>query len=469
MPATRREFLNAAGVVSAAAMFDGCGPIRLPDNSHCPLPDLPATVSGHLFENWSRTIRFGPKAFVRPRCEAEVQRLVTQSFRDRCCVRTQGAGHSFSQLLPTADTLVTLDDLKPDGVIRVDGHRVTVSGGLRLRDLIRLLRRQDPPLGLRNLGSITRQSIAGATATGTHGSGLTLGALSTQVAGMRLVDGTSTARVVTGSDQVDLAAARISLGALGIVTQVMLDCVPDYLLEYTAYATDLEDIIQNIDELNQNNDRVVVWWFVNDVLPRDFVILITKNAVRDGSRLLSSASEGRKRLRKDDTSLLRSVARESTKGGRRRLLHFVRPYDEVLTIPLLPVYHRECEYAIPISTTARALKMLRAVVEEGDISLRLPIELRTVDSDDVLLSPCRGRRVCYIGASTLVNSTEVFERFEPLMKSLEGRPHWGKNFTATQDEVQRWYGPGYDDFVRVRATFDPQRVFSNSMLNELFP
>jgi L-gulonolactone oxidase len=156
--------------------------------------------------------------------------------------------------------------------------------------------------------------------------------------------------------------------------------------------------------------------------------------------------------------------------GFTRIRHVVSRYDEALTIPLLPVFHRECEYAIAVEKTVEALKAMREVLEEGDFSLTLPVEVRFVAKDDILLSPCHGRDVCYIGASTLLNSTEAFERFEPIMKSLGGKPHWGKNFTITQREVaQDMYPATYETFRAVRDQFDPKRVFANSMLNELFP
>jgi FAD/FMN-containing dehydrogenase len=290
-----------------------------------------------------------------------------------------------------------------------------------------------------------------------------------------MVTGNGDVHTITEQDTQDLAAARINLGALGIITEVTLECVPDHQLEYTAYMTTLEDVIGEIDDLNEENDRVVLWWMLLPLMRRDTVVLITKNSVggprgtlaRKGLEVGSSVS--RKRLPKGEKEL-REVARAAPVRGLKTIRHIVADYDEALTIPLLPMFHRECEYAIPAEKTIEALKAIREVLEEGDLSLDLPLEMRFVARDDILLSPCNGRAVCYIGASTLLNSTEVFERFEPLMKSLGGRPHWGKNFTLTQEEVAKdMYPATYEIFRAVRDRFDPKRVFANSMLTELFP
>jgi L-gulonolactone oxidase len=474
MTMTRRGFMQRAGLAVAAGALGACRPCT-PNVSGAILGAIngvPCDTS-HEFENWAHTIEFRPRRFCRPRTEAEVVAIVKDALATGTHVRTQGAGHSFSQLLPTSDTLVTLDDLQ--GSVSVDSNHVTVSGGIRLKNLITELR--DRKLALRNLGSITEQSIAGAFSTGTHGTGLKLGAIATQVIGVRLVTGNGDVHTITEQEAENLAAARINVGALGIITQVTLDCVADHKLEYTAYLTTFDGVLPHIDQLIHENDRVVLWWLLPPFCPRDAVILITKNCVgHPVSDIITQGLEPANGVRQQrlakDLGLLRKLASRPPKSGFRlkKIFHFVDDYDKVLTIPLLPVYHRECEYAIPLGRTVEALRAMREVVEEGDISLSLPVEVRFVAHDDSLLSPCYQRDVSYVGASTLTNSTEVFERFEPLMKRLGGKPHWGKNATITQDEIATvMYPQTYNRFRNVRDSFDPKRVFTNSVLTELFP
>jgi FAD/FMN-containing dehydrogenase len=468
---TRRAFVEQAGLAVASGLLGGaCRP--------CPtdvagsileaVNGVPSSAS-HTFDNWAHTISFRPRRFCRPRTEAEVVTIVKNALAGGTHVRTQGAGHSFSQLLPTSDTLMTLDDF--DVPITVDGHRVTVSGGIRLKHLIPELRKRK--LGLRNLGSITEQSIAGAFSTGTHGSGLKIGAISTQVVGVRLVDGKGDVRTITEQQAEHLSAARINLGALGVITQVTLDCVDDYQLEYSAYLTSFDAVFPHIEQLSQQNDRFVLWWLLPPDCPRDTAIVITKNVVgHPVSDVLKPAVEERldssPQALSKEPGTLRKLAMRAPKQAFKRIIHYVGPYNQVLTIPLLPVFHRECEYAIPVANTGKALTAIRDFVEEGDLSLSLPLEVRFVANDDILLSPSYDGPVSYIGASTLVNSSEVFERFEPLMKRLGGKPHWGKNATTTQEEVKRMYPATYERFRQVRDTLDPTRVFTNTLLTEMF-
>lgn len=432
--------------------------------------------TNHTFENWSETIRFRPAIYAEPTSVADLQTIVSNAATDKSHIRVQGAGHSFSQLLPTAGTLVSLDELKLP-IVR-NGDEVTVPGGIRLKHLIKELRKLGR--GLRNLGSITEQSIAGATATGTHGTGLRLGALHTQIKSAKLVDGAGQVRTV--STPADLAAVRLSLGALGVITEVTLDTVPDYKLEYCAYLCRLDDILGRIDQLNQENERMLFWWFLPPVGPRDCVIVITKNPVGhppgwlDGAADLAGMSvlggilRGRRLSVDTLLGILGGVVGHLVGSGPRRILRFVDDYDDVLTIPLLPVYHRECEFAIPAEHTKEAVEQMRRVFDEGDMSLRLPVEVRFVAPDDALLSPSRDRAngVAYIGASTLDNATEVFERFEPLMRDFSGRPHWGKNFTLRKADIAAMYPATYATFQAARASFDPGGVFSNTFLDDLF-
>ena len=163
------------------------------------------------------------------------------------------------------------------------------------------------------------------------------------------------------------------------------------------------------------------------------------------------------------------VLRLFQRSGCQRVLHRTGRYDRELTLPLLPVFHREFEYAFPTENAAPVLKALKAVFEEHDIAITLPVEVRWVARDNTLLSPCHGRDVCYIGVSSQPNANEVNARVEPIFKFYGGRPHWGKHFSLTRREVQEMYPDTYDTFARIRKELDPNGVFGNTLLRELFP
>jgi FAD/FMN-containing dehydrogenase len=281
---------------------------------------------------------------------------------------------------------------------------------------------------------------------------------------MRLVTGTGDVLAITAKDTDLLRAARVNLGALGIVTEVTLQCVADYDLVYTAYACSFSDALAKIDDLNKTNTRVRLWWLVPPIGPKDLVLITTMNPPDPGT----SPDDGLP-FPMDIVGLFSMIG--DFLGGKpdcSPFLQFQGHYDDILTIPLLPVLHRECEYAIPVEHTVEALQALKRIVDEENLSLTLPIEIRFVRGDDTLLSPANGRDVCYIGAATQPNAIEVFERVEPIMRSFGGRPHWGKCYSLTRDDLQRMYPDSYETFNKLRAELDPHGVFSNELLRRLF-
>ena len=426
--------------------------------------------SGHTFENWAHTLRFKPQWYCRPTTEQDVQKLVTDARARKGRVRTMGAGHSFSQLLATDDTLVSLDGMNDDW-IAVQGREVTVAAGIRLKELIKALKGRN--LALKNLGSVTEQSIAGAIATGTHGTGIGFGSLPTQVVGAKLVDGRG--NVVSVPKDERLKAVSLSLGALGILTEVTIDCVDFYRLEYNAYVAKFDHVMANLDRLVSENQRVLLWWLV-PLFGRDEVVVVTKNEPGTPLGVLAEAGDPVnlpfgtpvRPLSMEVDGLWSLLAAQGSPTNRfKRILHFTADYDDALTLPLLPVFHTECEYAIPAQNAVEALERLRGVVEESDLRLKLPVEVRFGAQDDLFLSPANSGMSCWIGASTEKNTAEVYARFEPLMLEFGGRPHWGKHFTLTRKAIQSMYGTSYDRFLEVRDELDPDRVFANSFLTHV--
>lgn len=242
--------------------------------------------TGYRFRNWSRTVEFRADRLVEPRSEAEIVEIVKEAREKGTTVRPVGSGHSFSQIVTTADTLLSLDE--QEEAVSWNDNLVTVHAGMQLKDLIDVLKRLEPSLALRNMGSVTEQTIAGAISTGTHGTGLGLGAMPTQVRVLRLVDGTGTVRSLDGSSMTELRAARLSLGMLGIITHVTLECVPYYEVDYDVYLCDFDEIIDDIDELSEENERVLLWWHIPFFLTRK-VAVVTKNRAGTGPVLGSEA------------------------------------------------------------------------------------------------------------------------------------------------------------------------------------
>jgi L-gulono-1,4-lactone dehydrogenase len=430
--------------------------------------------SNYTFENWAHTLKFKPDRFCEPDTEADVIKIVKEALATNGSVRTTGGGHSWSHFVVTDKTLIQLDKLRKPLIADVLNRRYTVQAGIRLKELISNLATADG-LAMKNLGSITEQSIAGAISTGTHGTGIRLGNLSSSIVGMNLVTGTGDLLTIKESDKDLLDAARVSIGALGIITQVTIDVVPLYELEHTTYLCKFDDVIDKLDTLNQENERFLLWWLVAPIGPKDNVLVITMNPPGTPAGILGQAGVpaggvGEAAPPMDTNDLLSMVLKLFFPPGKtfHQILKRKDRYDRILTIPLIPVLHREFEYAIPAANAPEALRQLRRIIDEGDISTTLPVEVRYVAKDNSLMSPARGRDVCYIGVSTQPNANEVYARVEPVMKDLGGRPHWGKHFTLRRSEVEAMYPDSYDKFRQIRKELDPKGVFANTLIHQLF-
>jgi L-gulonolactone oxidase len=258
------------------------------------------------------------------------------------------------------------------------------------------------------------------------------------------------------------SAARVSMGSLGLITQVTLQCVPFYDVELKAWKAGFGDISTQaaINQLITSNQRVRLWWFLPPLAGAE-ILVTTMNDIPDGH----------------DTAIpeaLFAFLQFLTEGTQSHPLTLRGPYHKMLTLPFHELKHRECEYAIPVEKTAEALTALKEIVDEGEFKTDLPIEVRFVKGDDIMMSPANGRDVCYIGVNTKAHNedpsaNELFARFEPLMKQLGGRPHWGKHFTLTPDDLTRMYGANYDTFKQIRHQLDPTGLFENTLIRNLFP
>ena len=419
-------------------------------------------TSNYTFRNWAQTITCKPASYCQPDTENDVVQIVQQAVQNGKRVRTVGAGHSWAPAVLTTDVLVNLDRMAGVSQITMPSMKVKVQADTRLKQLIPRLRQDN--LGLKNIGSITEQSIAGAISTGTHGTGLTLANIGTQIIGARLVDGAGNIVTVTEAEPDRLNAIRLSLGALGVITELTIQCVADYDLEFAAYWHKFDSIVDQMETLAQQNTRVKFWWLIAPVGAKNDVIMTTENPV--AGPVSPTPITGP--LPMDAVDLFNTFFHLVGGGGSSTpFMKYTARYDQVVTIPLLPVFHRECEYALPIGKTAEALRAFKRVVDEQNLSLTLPLEVRFVGKDDTLLSPAFHQDVSYIGIATQPNANEAIERFEPIVKRLGGRPHWGKCFSMTRAEAEAMY-PGYQTFRTIRNQLDPNGTFSNEFLKYFF-
>jgi len=421
------------------------------------------------WRNWGRTVVARPRAAFRPRSEPELCEIVRSAAHEGSRVKAVGAGHSFSAIAATDGRLIRLD--RYAGVLRVDRAQRTakVQAGIRLRQLSETLLAHG--LALPNLGDIAYQSLAGAIATATHGTGRTLGNLATFVRGLSLVAADGEVLACSPDERPELfRAARVGLGALGIVSTVTLQCVPAFPLHALEMPIRLDAVLEALDEHIDGNDHFEFFW-----VPHTGWALTKRNNRTD--RPL--APRGRWTEFRDDVLLGNLAFGLLCRLGRfrpqwiPRLSHalpssgrvdYVDQSHRVFASPRL-VRFAEMEYAIPRPAAREAISRLVAMVKERGFLLSFPVEVRFVAADDIPLSPAYGRETCYIAVHVFhgMPFEPYFRAVEEIMSDYGGRPHWGKIHFQSADTLRALY-PEWERFQAVRRALDPEQRFANPYL-----
>ncbi|HEY2315510.1 MAG TPA: D-arabinono-1,4-lactone oxidase [Streptosporangiaceae bacterium] len=440
--------------------------------------------AGSDWRNWAGNVTASPRRIASPGSAAEVADEVRRAASDGQTIRMTGSGHSFTPTAVTDGVLLRPDRLTAIRSIDAAAGTVTVEAGCPLHVLnAELLARG---LSLANMGDIQVQTVAGATQTGTHGTGRDVGGMAAQVAGLELVlaDG----RIVTcsadspdggltgpdGSPANLLDAARVGLGALGIVTAVTFGVVPAFLLEAREEPMSWTQVISHLDELTTDNEHFEFYWF-----PHSEGCLTKRNNRSDGpARPLP-----RWRYLVDDEFLSNSVFGLTNQVARRvpaaiPAINSVaakalgsRTYTDaaykVFTSPRR-VRFKEEEYAVPRAALSDVLAEVRSLFQRRDWRISFPIEVRVTPSDDVWLSTAYGRDSAYVAIHVFHSAPheQYFTDVEAVMTSVGGRPHWGKMHTRDADYFRGAY-PRMAEFVALRDHLDPDRRFGNAYLRQV--
>ncbi len=427
------------------------------------------------WSNWARNVRCAAAAIERPASEEAVARAVRQAARARERLRPIGAGHSSSPLA-AGDRLISLERCRRVLALDARARTVTVEGGIRLCELNEAL--SGAGLALANVPAICEPTIAGAISTATHGTGLRHGGLAEHVRALRLVAGDGSIVEIGERDGDLLAAARVGLGALGVITAVTLDCVQAFDVRLTETAGDLDGVIEALDDLLAA-DHAGFWWE-----PRS-----DRVHVRLGSRTVAASV----RRRPPRAGRRRSAADRGYEAGLWAASHAPRllgPVSRAAGIALLPRSReradrgdlalsgvagiRACasEHAIPLAAARRALTLLRELFATEPFEAQFPVDVRFGAADGAWLSPAHGRASCHIGLLSHrpfgrgLPHERLFREAGRLLGALGGRPHWGKVHDWSAADCRRAY-PRWEDFRRVRAELDPRGTFLNDHLGGL--
>ncbi|HWU46694.1 MAG TPA: D-arabinono-1,4-lactone oxidase [Humibacter sp.] len=430
------------------------------------------TATGALWRNWGRSVAITPMRVERPADAAAVQRAVIAASSHGLTVKAVGAGHSFSPIALAPDVQLDLERLT--GIVEVDREqgRVRLRAGTRLHRLPHLLAPYG--LALENLGDIDRQTLAGATSTGTHGTGGRFGGLATQIVALTLVSGDGELLTINETENAELLpAARLGLGALGVLVDITLQCVPAFVLHALERPEPLEQVIDAYLQRSATEDHFEFYWFPHTATA------LTKTNTRlpaDAERHPLSAA-GRW---VDDELLANGVYRLVCAAGTAaggvippfsRLAQRLTGNREFtddshrVFVSNRGVRFREMEYALPRAAVPEALRAVRALIDARGWRISFPVEVRSAAADDNWMSTAYGRQTGYIAVHRYhrEDPTEYFAAVESIMLEHDGRPHWGKMHSRSAAGLRSAY-PRFDDFIAARDRLDPNRVFANPYL-----
>jgi len=431
------------------------------------------TRTAATWRNWAGDERCRPAAVARPGSIEEISEAIARAAGQDRRIRVAGAGHSFSDVALTDGVQLRLEELTR--VLDVDraSGLVRVQAGITISELN--LRLAEHGLALENLGDVDAQTIAGAICTATHGTGAKLRNISAQVSELTLVlaDG-STMQCSEERDPEVFRAARVGLGALGVVAEVTLGCVPAFTLRGVDAPAPLAETLERFEELALGNDHFELF-----VFPHAGVALTrTNNRTEEAPR-----PRGRVSAYANDVLLTNHAFGLICRAGRRfpgripqlnrlvtRLAGSSERIDRSDRIFASPrsVRFTEMEYALAREHTPEAVRRVMALVPARGFAVPFPIEVRTVAADDAFLSTAAGRDSGYVAVHMYegMEWEPYFRAVEAIMDELGGRPHWGKRHFQTAQTLRGRY-PDWDRFQAVRARLDPEGRFANAWTDRI--
>ncbi|UYN84753.1 MAG: FAD-binding protein [Microcella sp.] len=433
------------------------------------------TGTAKPWRNWARTEQVTPARVERPASADEVADAIARARTGGLAVKPIGSGHSFTGIAVAPGVQLDLTDLA--GLTAIDSSTglVTLAAGTKLHDASALL--HEHGLAFENLGDIDVQSISGAVSTGTHGTGRAFGGLATQLRAVTLATADGRLLSISPTENADLwPAARLGLGALGVLVDLTVQTVPTFVLAADEHPEPLDAVLDDWPNRSAQADHVEFYWFPHTKLA------LTRNNTRLPADAPRTATRRLQRwvddelLGNDLYGLLCRIGglAPGTVPGINRLAsgvafnRTVADYSHRVFATQRRVRFRELEYSVPLDAVAPAMRELDRVIEARGWRVTFPVEVRATAADDVWLSTAYGRESSYIAVHRYIRDDhrEYLAAAESIMRAHDGRPHWGKLHSRTADDLRPAY-PRFDDFVAVRDRLDPERLFANPYLDRV--
>ncbi|TGQ73309.1 MAG: FAD-binding protein [Mesorhizobium sp.] len=420
----------------------------------------------NAWSNWSGFVQAAPRLMASPADAGELGDLVRNAPGP---VRVAGAGHSFTPLVASQGTIVSLE--KIEGLVSHDAanSRARVRAGTRLGALMHIL--QGIGQGLPNMGDIDHQAIGGALGTATHGSGSRLGAYHTQLETVQIVDGLGRIREFSRAAHQDMIHAMgVALGAFGVLTEVTLNNIPSYRLRRRKWVLPIADMLRDFETMMAAH-RSAEFYYIPFSGYAQFIASDLSDAATT-ARPTEDDEAGLATLRKLSTVLrwVPSLRRALIKGAVKKVPaeDYVQDWLNVYVSDRQTKFN-EMEYHLPFEEGPKALAEIIELTEQRFPEVYFPMEVRSVAPDEFWLSPFYNRPTCSIAIHHDAASDPLpfMRAAEPIFRRCGGRPHWGKMHSLKATDFKRLY-PRWEDAMAVRRDIDPQNRFVSPYMAGLF-
>lgn len=429
--------------------------------------DIATPVGSLRWRNWGRNQQAVAAEVCTPGTVEEVAAAVAAADGRR--IKVVGSGHSFTGIAVADDIRMHLHRLAAP--VAVDGTLVTVQAGMPLYALNTWLAAQG--LAVPNLGDIDAQTVAGAISTGTHGTGVAHSTLASCVAAVTLVTGDGTVLRLDGSDE-SFPAVQLGIGALGVLVEVTLRCVPAFTLLADDRPMPLAEVLAGLDDHLAANEHVEFYWYPytdraqlkrNNTVPVSDRPLSRFRSWLDDDLLANTVWQGACRLGRAVPAVVPTISAVAARALTART--YTDRSDRVFCTPRR-VRFTEMEYEVPRAAMPEVLAALPRILDRLPFKVQFPVEVRFTGPDDVWLSHGYGRESAYVAVHQFSGSPyePYFRAVEAVCAPLGGRPHWGKMHYRDAASLRTAY-PRFDDFLAVRDRLDPARTFTNAYLNRV--
>ncbi|WP_060878185.1 D-arabinono-1,4-lactone oxidase [Streptomyces scabiei] len=436
---------------------------------------MSTTVIGKsgTWRNWAGNVTARPVREVTPATVEELAAAVRRAAEDDLRVKAVGTGHSFTAAAATDGVLIRPQLLTGIRKIDREAMTVTVAAGTPLKRLNMALAREG--LSLTNMGDIMEQTVSGATSTGTHGTGRDSASIAAQIRGLELVTADGSVLTCSPTENPDVfAAARVGIGALGIVTAITFAVEPIFLLTAREEPMPFEKVMAEFDELHAENEHFEFYWFPHtgntnakrnnrSTGPEKPVPQL--NSWFEDEFLSNGVFQVANWVGQAVPATIPTIAQISSRALSARTYTDI-PY-KVFTSPRR-VRFVEMEFAVPREALVDTLREVKAMVDRSKLRVSFPVEVRTAPADDITLSTASGRESAYVAVHMFKGTPyqAYFTAAERIFTAHEGRPHWGKVHTRDSDYFAKVY-PRFGEFTALRDRLDPERRFQNDYLRRV--